>query len=83
MYLSWKQRRNQWAVEVTYASGVVREFGPIRYKEQAVELIETRMVPAGQTSPRAVEIRGARVVRFRRKPWGPWEQLLGVRFVIR
>lgn len=79
MYLSYRQRRNQWAIRVTYTSGAVRVFGPIRERETAEAFLQSRLIAASVVTPRARDILSAEVIRFRRKPWGSADELLGVR----
>ena len=82
MYLQWRQRRNQFHIEVTYASGAVRLYGPMGSRQEATTFAQSRMVASNVATPRGVEIQGWRVVRARRQPDFDPNRLLGVRFFV-
>lgn len=82
MFLQYRQRRNQFHIEVTFASGAVRLYGPMRGRIEATAFITSRMIPSNIGSPRAREIRGWRVVRARRQADFHEHELLGVRFYV-
>ena len=82
MILSYLVRRQKWALEVTFPSGVVRRYGPVYGRQEALTFLSTRLVPntyVGEGHRSVQQIVSARVVRQRRVSDRPTNDLLGVR----
>ena len=82
MYLAFLDRRRNWVIRVTYISGAVRFYGPIRYKREAEAFLGSRLVDNTYTGQRGRLIIAADVRRRRRvRLDGSADDLVGVRFV--
>ena len=82
MWLFYRDRTTRWVIEVTYASGAVRSYGPIFERELAESFLRSRLVPNTYTGMRGRAIQSAKVVKQRRRPDKPRDGLLGVRLVL-